>query len=246
MGITRMLVLFWALWAGGLQAGSVRYQVEGQTFEGYHLAGASQQSTLVLLVHDWDGLTGYEMKRADMLAALGYRVFAADLFGVGVRPTAVEDKKRLTGALYQDRASMRTLLAGALAEATRLGGKPEKVVALGYCFGGAAVLELARSGADLHGTVSVHGGLETPPGQNYQQVRGRVLIQHGSADEAVSLGQFAALIGELERAGISHEATSYSGAPHAFSVFGSDRYHAEADALAWQRLVGFLAEISAK
>ncbi|MBL0674910.1 dienelactone hydrolase family protein [Aeromonas dhakensis] len=189
MGVTRMLVLFWALWAGGLQAGSVRYQVEGRTFEGYHLAGASQQSTLVLLVHDWDGLTGYEMKRADMLAALGYRVFAADLFGVGVRPTAVEDKKRLTGALYQDRASMRTLLAGALAEATRLGGKPEKVVALGYCFGGAAV---------------------------------------------------------LEKAGISHEATSYSGAPHAFSVFGSDRYHAEADALAWQRLVGFLAEISAK
>lgn len=62
MGITRILVLFWALWAGGLQAGSVRYQVEGRTFEGYHLAGASQQSTLVLLVHDWDGLTGYEMK----------------------------------------------------------------------------------------------------------------------------------------------------------------------------------------
>lgn len=105
MGITRILVLFWALWAGGLQAGSIRYQVEGRTFEGYHLAGASQQSTLVLLVHDWDGLTGYEMKRADMLAALGYRVFAADLFGVGVRPTEVEDKKRLTGALYQDRAS---------------------------------------------------------------------------------------------------------------------------------------------
>ncbi|MCJ2367813.1 dienelactone hydrolase family protein [Aeromonas dhakensis] len=239
-----MLVLFWALWAGGLQAGSVRYQVEGRTFEGYHLAGASQQSTLVLLVHDWDGLTGYEMKRADMLAALGYRVFAADLFGVGVRPTAVEDKKRLTGALYQDRVSMRALLAGALAEATRLGGKPEKVVALGYCFGGAAVLELARSGADLKGVVSVHGGLETPAGQDYNQAKGHLLIQHGSADEAVPLTQFATLVGELERAGVKHEATSYSGAPHAFSVFGSDNYRADADAKSWRRFTEFLGEVT--
>lgn len=193
-----MLVLLGLLWGGAVQAGAVPYQVDGQAFEGYYLAAPDKQAPLVVLVHDWDGLTEYEIKRARMLVALGYNVFAADLFGAGVRPTAMEDKKRLTGALYQDRPKMRKLLQGALTEAARQGGRLDNAVAVGYCFGGAAVLELARSGADLKGIVSVHGGLETPAGQDYQQTRANLLIQHGSADQAVSLGQFAALIAELE------------------------------------------------
>ena len=107
---------------------------------------------------------------------------------------------------------MRTLLQGDWRR--RAGrGRLDNAVALGYCFGGAAVLELARSGADLKGVVSVHGGLETPAGQDYKEAKGQLLVQHGSADEAVSLGQFAALVAELESAGVKHEATSYSGAP---------------------------------
>lgn len=238
-----ILALLGLIWGGGAQAGAVRYEVDGQPFEGYYLA-AGKKAPLVVLVHDWDGLTEYEVKRAEMLVALGYSVFAVDLFGAGVRPTAVEEKKKLTGALYQDRPRMRKLLAGALAEAGKLGGRLENAVALGYCFGGAAVLELARSGADLRGIVSVHGGLETPAGQDYQLTRANLLIQHGSADQAVSLGQFTALIAELESAGIRHEATSYSGAPHAFSVFGSDNYRADADAKSWQRFTEFLGEVT--
>lgn len=239
-----ILALIGLIWGGAAQAGAVRYQVDGQPFEGYYLAAADKQAPLVVLVHDWDGLNGYEIKRAEMLVALGYSVFAVDLFGAGVRPSTVEDKKRLTGALYQDRTRMRTLLQGGLAEAGRQGGRLDNAVALGYCFGGAAVLELARSGADLKGVVSVHGGLETPAGQDYKEVKGELLVQHGSADEAVSLGQFAALVAELESAGVKHEATSYSGAPHAFSVFGSDNYRADADAKSWQRFTGFLKEVT--
>ncbi|MGY3901354.1 dienelactone hydrolase family protein [Aeromonas lusitana] len=238
-----ILALLGLIWGGAAQAGAMRYEVDGQPFEGYYLA-AGKKAPLVVLVHDWDGLTEYEVKRAEMLVALGYSVFAVDLFGAGVRPTAVEEKKKLTGALYQDRPRMRKLLAGALAEAGKLGGRLDNAVALGYCFGGAAVLELARSGADLRGIVSVHGGLETPAGQDYQLTRANLLIQHGSADQAVSLGQFTALIAELESAGIRHEATSYSGAPHAFSVFGSDNYRADADAKSWQRFTEFLGEVT--
>jgi dienelactone hydrolase len=178
-----------------------------------------------------------------MLVALGYSVFAVDLFGAGVRPSTVEDKKRLTGALYQDRTRMRTLLQGGLAEAGRQGAARQ-------CGGPRLLLwrrrraELARSGADLKGVVSVHGGLETPAGQDYKEAKGQLLVQHGSADEAVSLGQFAALVAELESAGVKHEATSYSGAPHAFSVFGSDNYRADADAKSWQRFTGFLKEVT--
>ncbi|WP_429182548.1 dienelactone hydrolase family protein [Aeromonas rivipollensis] len=239
-----ILALLGLIWGGAAQAGAVRYQVDGQPFEGYYLAAADKQAPLVVLVHDWDGLTDYEVKRAEMLVALGYSVFAVDLFGAGIRPTAVEERKKLTGALYQDRARMRKLLQAGLAEAGRQGGRLDNAVAMGYCFGGAAVLELARSGASLKGIVSVHGGLETPAGQNYEQTRASLLIQHGSADQAVSLGQFAALITELESAGIRYEAISYGGAPHAFSVFGSDNYRADADAKSWQRFTEFLGEVT--
>ncbi|MFM1684232.1 dienelactone hydrolase family protein [Aeromonas salmonicida] len=90
-----MLVLLGLLWGGAVQAGTVPYQVDGQAFEGYYLAAPDKQAPLVVLVHDWDGLTEYEIKRARMLAALGYNVFASDLFGAGVRPTAMEDKNGL-------------------------------------------------------------------------------------------------------------------------------------------------------
>ena len=100
-----ILALLGLIWGGAAQAGAVRYQVDGQPFEGYYLAAADKQAPLVVLVHDWDGLTDYEVKRAEMLVALGYSVFAVDLFGAGVRPTAVEERKKLTGALYQDRES---------------------------------------------------------------------------------------------------------------------------------------------
>lgn len=117
-----ILALLGLMGSGAAEAGAVRYEVEGKPFEGYYLAGADKEAPLVVLVHDWDGLNGYEIKRAEMLVALGYSVFAVDLFGAGVRPGTVEDKKRLTGALYQDRTRMRTLLQGGLAEAGRQGG----------------------------------------------------------------------------------------------------------------------------
>ncbi|MGB5985710.1 MAG: dienelactone hydrolase family protein, partial [Desulfobacterales bacterium] len=109
-------------------------------------------------------------------------------------------------------------------------------------FGGAAVLELARSGADLKGFVTFHGGLETPEGQDYSQTRGRVLILHGSADSAITMDQFAALTEQLESAGVAHEMITYGGAQHAFTVFGEDRYQEAADRKSWKRFTEFLGE----
>jgi len=223
--------------------GPVSYQVNGERFNGYFLSPADRAAPLVVLVHDWDGLTDYEVKRAEMLAGKGYAVFAVDLFGAGVRPTAVEDKKRLTTGLYSDRARMRTLLRGGLQAATEQGANVANAVAMGYCFGGAAVLEWARSGADLKGFVSFHGGLETPEGQDYRAVKGDLLILHGTADASVSMEQFAALAETLEQQGRRHEMITYSGAPHAFTVFGTDRYREDADRKSWQRFSSFLEEI---
>jgi dienelactone hydrolase len=193
----------------------VSYQVNGQSYEGYYIS-PSDQAPFVLLMHDWDGLTDYEFKRANMLADLGYAVFALDLFGAGARPTEVKDKRQHTGELYKNREKMRALMNGALDTAKNKGANIEKAVAVGYCFGGAAVLELARSGADLKGFATFHGGLKTPQGQNYSKARGEILIMRGSADTAITMDQFADLAKELESAGVAHEMITYGGAQHAF------------------------------
>ncbi|MFZ1954842.1 MAG: dienelactone hydrolase family protein [Desulfobacterales bacterium] len=220
---------------------SVVYEVNGAAYEGYY-TGASGKAPLVLLVHDWDGLTDYEVKRADMLAEMGYTVFAVDLFGAGVRPTKMEDKRQHTGELYKDREKMRALLNAALKAAQSQGANTGNAVAMGYCFGGAAVLELARSGADMKGFVTFHGGLKTPEGQDYSKTKGKLLILHGTADTAVTMEDFAALAAELEAKGVAHEMITYGGAPHAFTVFGGDRYREDADKKSWLRFTEFLDE----
>lgn len=236
-----LLLLLLSSTAALAAGGPVAYSVNDEPFEGYYVSPGAN-APLVLLVHDWDGLTDYEVKRSQMLAGMGYAVFAVDLFGKGVRPTEMDDKKRLTGALYQDRERMRALLQGGMAAAKAQGGNLGNSVAIGYCFGGAAILELARSGADLKGFVAFHGGLETPAGQDYGKTKGKLLILHGSADTAVTMEHFAALAMELEKAGVNHEMTSYSGAPHAFTVFGSDRYRKDADEKSWRRFGEYLSE----
>jgi dienelactone hydrolase len=219
----------------------VTYKVNGEPFEGYFIS-PSPNAALVLLIHDWDGLTDYEVKRANMLADRGYAVFAADLFGAGVRPTAVKDKRQHTGELYKDRNKMRILLYAALKSAKSKGANVHNAVAMGYCFGGTAVLELARSGADLKGFVTFHGGLSTPAGQDYSKTKGKLLILHGTADTHISMDQFAKLANELEEEGVSHEMITYGGAPHAFTVFGTSRYREDADKKSWKRFTAFLAE----
>ena len=239
--ISIFLLLFVSTAALGATGAAVTYQVDGQSYEGYYISPSSQ-APLVLLIHDWDGLTDYEVKRAHMLAELGYAVFAADLFGAGVRPTEVKDKRQHTGELYKDRKKMRALMNGALAAARAKGARGDNAVVAGYCFGGAAVLEWARSGANLKGFATFHGGLKTPDGQNYVDTKGELLIMHGSADSAITMDQFAALANELEAAGIPHEMITYGGAQHAFTVFGGERYQETADKASWKRFLEFLTD----
>lgn len=240
--VAAVLALFAQSGAAFVAGGEkVRYEVNGQTYEDYYVSPA-ENAPLVLIIHDWDGLTEYEVKRAYMLAEIGYAAFAADLFGAGVRPTEDRDKRQHTGELYKDRAKMRALMTGALRVAASKGANTGNAVAMGYCFDGAAVLELARSGADLKGFATFHGGLKTPEDQDYSNTKGEILVMHGTADSAITMDQFAALAGELESAGVKHEMITYSGAPHAFTVFDSDRYREDADRKSWARFGAFLEE----
>ena len=111
--LTILLVLPLMLATTGLAGEALKYEVAGEAFEGY-IERAAKDAPMVLLVHDWDGLTDYEVKRANMLAELGFSVFCADLFGAGVRPTKLEDKQQCTGELDGDRPRMQALMQGAL------------------------------------------------------------------------------------------------------------------------------------
>jgi len=220
----------------------VTYEVGGTNFEGYLVRNTNlaEPRGLVMIVHDWDGLTDYERRRAEMLAAQGYTAFAADVYGVDADPQTVDDNRRLSGALYADRETFRARLLGALEAARAVEGTPQEAVVMGYCFGGAAVLEMARAGADVNGFVSFHGGLGTPEGQDYTAAAAPVLLLHGSADPVSGMDDLAALLDQLQGAGVPHDAQVFGGARHSFTVFGSGDYDVAADSKSWSALQAFL------
>lgn len=226
---------------GAMAGESVTYSVDGAEYEGYSAPAQGDAKGLVLIIHDWDGLTGYEEKRADMLAELGYDAFAVDLFGKGNRPETIDARRAETGKLYNDRQKMRSLLIGGLEAARQQSSGP--AVVMGYCFGGAAALEMARSGAagDVAGYATFHGGLTTPEGQSYPGSTPPLFIAHGGADSSVTMEQVAALSKELEAAGATYQIEVYSGAPHGFTEFESDRYRERADQESWEEFQEFLA-----
>ncbi len=222
---------------------SVDYIVDGERFEGYRSEAKANSKGLVVIVHDWDGATSYEKKRADMLAELGYDAFAVDLYGKGNRPAEIADKKKETGRLLADRERMRKLLLAGLEEARRGGDRP--VVVIGYCFGGAAALELARSGQakNVVGYATFHGGLATPEGQSYPSTTPPIFVAHGGADTSVTMDDVAALSRQLEQAGVQYDIQVYSGAPHGFTNFESERYQKRADERSWSAFTNFLTEV---
>ena len=223
---------------------SFAYSVDGAAFEGFvaHNAALDAPRGTVLIVHDWDGVNEHEERTAERLAALGYTAFAIDMYGADADPQGVEDYRALTGALYGDRDLLRTRLMGAIEAAADIPGSGGGTVLIGYCFGGAVVLEGARAGAGLDGYVSFHGGLGTPEGQDYAAADAPVLLLHGTADPVSGMADLAALLDELESAGVAHRAEVYGGARHAFTVHGSDDYDMASERRAWSALQGFLEE----
>lgn len=220
------------------------YEVGGTTFEGHVAYNSALPETLgtVLILHDWDGLTDYEIRRAEMLAALGYTGVAIDVYGRDQRPTSMEENQQMSGALYGDRDLFRERLTGSIEAAAGLDAATEAVVMIGYCFGGAGVLEAARAGADLDGYVSFHGGLGTPEGQDYSATAAPVLLLHGSADPVSGMADLATVLEELQASGVEHDAQVFGGARHSFTVWGSDDYDVAADQGSWTALQMFLQE----
>ena len=219
---------------------TVTYEVDGTAYEGYLAEATRDSKGLVLIIHDWGGLDDYEKTRAEMIADEGYDAFAVDLYGKGNRPDTTEARKELVGQLYNDRDTMRARILAGMAQAREQTGD-QPVIVMGYCFGGGATLELARSGEgeNIAGFATFHGSLDAPEGADYSAAPAPILIMHGGADSGIPNSLAAEAADMMEQAVITYEVQIYSGAPHAWTVFGSDRYQELADRKSWDAFMDF-------
>lgn len=207
----------------------------------------------VLVVHEWWGHNDYTRQRARMLAELGYTALAVDMYGDGRTADHPETAGKFSGEIRKNMPAMqarfnaarRLLIAHPTVDAKRIG-------AIGYCFGGSVVLDMARSGADLAAVVSFHGGLTTEHPAKPGKVKARVLVLNGEADPFISADAIAAFKKEMESAKVKYKFINYPGAKHAFTNPGATAlgekfnlplaYDPAADKAAWAEMQGFLKE----
>ena len=240
------------LLAGSVQAGLVEYKQGDTVCEGYFTGDtAPGKRPGVLVIHDWMGLGKFAEAKADELAKLGYVAFAADIYGKGVRPANPQEAGQQAGKYKADRKLLRTRVLAALDVLEKNEHVDTKrIAAIGYCFGGTTVLELARSGTDITGIVSFHGGLDTPTPGDAKNIKCKVLVLHGADDPYVPASDVAALETEMTKAGVDWELIKYSGAVHAFTNPGAGHdnskgaaYNERADKRSWEAMKLFFAEI---
>ena len=231
---------------------AVEYKQGDVTLEGWHAYddALSGKRPAVLIIHQWKGLSDYEKKRAEMLAKLGYNVFALDIYGKGVRPSSPQTAGAEAGKYKGNRALLRQRsLAGLDVLKTNEFTDPKRVAAIGYCFGGTSVIELARAGADVAGVVSFHGGLDSPAPADGKNIKTRVLICHGADDPFVPQKDIEAFDAEMKNNQVDLQFIAYSGAVHSFTDWNADgsmqgaKYNEKADKRSWEHMKAFFAEI---
>lgn len=227
---------------------TVEYKSGDVVCEGLHVVDTAKAGKLpsVLIIHQWTGLSENEKMRARMLAELGYNVFAADIYGKGIRPQPPESGKE-AGKYKTDRKLYRErLLAGLEVLQKHPQTDPAKLAAIGYCFGGMGVVELARSGAVVKGVISFHGSLDSPSPADGKNIKGKVLALHGADDPFIAAKDLAAFEQEMKDAQVDYKLVQYPGAVHAFTQksAGNDNskgaaYNEAADKASWEEMKAF-------
>lgn len=230
----------------------VTYTAGDTTLRGYLAYDAAQPAPRpgVLVVHEWWGLTDYVRKRADQLAAMGYVALALDMYGDGKTAEHPSDAKAFSQAVMQNMSIAEARFTAAL-ELLKAHSKsdPEKLAAIGYCFGGGVALYMARSGAPLDAVASFHGSLGPALSLDHGETRAALLVQTGGADPFVPEAQVEAFDETLRNEGVDLELVIYPDAKHGFTnpeatALGERfdlplAYDAAVDAESWQALTAF-------
>jgi dienelactone hydrolase len=235
-----------------VQTKNITYQTGGVECRGYLAWDDALQGRRpgVLVVHEWWGLNDYARRRADDLAKLGYIAFAADMYGEGKTTAHPNEAGQMAGKV---RANVDEWRKRAVAALDVLKSQSQcdntKLAAIGYCFGGATVLEVAYSGADLKAVASFHGALPTPTPEEVQQIKAAILVCHGANDPFIPAKVVKAFRDALDKGNAKYEFIPYPGVVHSFTVPDADKhgdpgmkYDKAADEDSWKRMQALLTE----
>ncbi len=230
--------------------GTVDYEHNGEIFEGYFVHAGGADRPVVIVAHAWGGLSDYEMQAVRRLADTGYAVFALDMYGKGKRGSSAEENAALMNPLVADRAELQARLVSAINIAkSRDGVDAGKIGAIGFCFGGLCVLDMARMGADLRGVVSFHGLFGAPDNLQGSTLKAKVLALHGWDDPMATPDDVLGFTKEMTSIGADWQLHAYGDTVHAFTnPAATDRstgtfYDKNASRRAWAACDDFLAEV---
>ena len=232
-----------------VQTGDLGYRDGGETLNGVFAWDAAQPGRRpgILVVHGGAGLDDHARGRARRFAESGFVAFACDMYGESVKG----NRERVVQHIGELRRNRDTLVRRAQGAIDALAAHPQvdgRLAAVGYCFGGMVVLELARAGVDFNGVVSVHGGLETMRQAEPGAIKSRILVCHGALDPHVPMAQVAAFTEEMNRVGADYQLIVYGGAMHGFTheaavtPANGVAYHAPTDARSARAIQTFFDE----
>jgi len=208
----------------------------------------------ILVVHEWWGNNGYTRERATMLAKLGYTALALDMYGEGKEARHPDEAAKFSNELAKNLPLAKARFESAMKLLQQQDSVDAKnIAALGYCFGGSVVLQMARLGKDLKGVASFHGSLATEKPAEPGKVRARIISFTGTEDPMIPAKQVAAFRQEMERAGVDYKVVTFAGVKHSFTNPAADEYgrkfnlplayDAAADKASWDETKSFLADI---
>lgn len=236
-----------------LKTMNVEYKDGTQVLQGYLAYDDASKAKRpgVLIAHEWLGLDKYAKMRTEQLAKLGYVAFAADIYGKGIRPTNTTDAGKISGQYKADRGLLRSRIKSGFDVLKNYQfTDSRRIAAIGYCFGGAAVLELARSGQPLNGVVSFHGALDTPDINDAKSIKTKILALHGAEDPYVTTKDVEAFQNEMKLGKVDWRMVTYGDSVHGFTNpnNGTDKskgvaYNKNADVRSFKEMQEFFDEI---
>lgn len=238
-----------------VQGKEVSYSADGTTLKGWiaYDDAVKGKRPAVLVVHEWWGHNAYARKRANMLAELGYVALAVDMYGDGKQALHPDDAGKFAGEVAKNKPLAKARFEAAMKLLRKQGNvDAHKLAAIGYCFGGSVVLNMAREGEDLKAVASFHGGLGTDSPAQPGKVKAQIRSFSGADDKMIPAAQVEAFKQEMEKAGVNYQAVVYPGAMHSFTNPDADEYgkkfnlplayNAEADKASWEAGLAFLAD----
>ncbi len=227
---------------------TIDYEQDGQTYEGFLAMPAGTAKAVVVVAHAWGGLSDFERGKAELLASWGYAGFALDVYGKGQRGETNEECQALMAPLVNNRPQLQSRLSGALDVAKTHSGV-SAAAAIGFCFGGLSVLDMARAGMAIEGAVSFHGLLGAPANTDGNAIKAKILALHGWSDPMATPDDVLAFAREMDAANADWQLHAYGGTMHAFTNpaaqnpdFGT-QYNANANRRSLAACKGFLDEL---